>query len=206
MLAMTMRPTTIISCDVFRAALRYLGLGKRYPHVSVTYLPSNLHIRPHILKDLVLETIDKAQQRREEVICLYGDCFPDICDCCRERGAVKVPGAHCYEILLGHEHFQRIMDETAGTYFMERDLIEDFENLCIRPLELYDDEIRGYFFQHYQRVVYVKQPLDRNLVGRANELAAFLNLALEVQDADYSHLERELSRLIDLVPIVGSPR
>lgn len=116
---------------------------------------------------------------------------------------IKVPGVHCYEMLLGRERFRRIMNESAGTYFLEHDLIEDFENLCLRPLELYDDEMREYFFQHYERVVYVKQPLDGNLVVRANELAAFLDLTLEVEDADYSLLERELARLIHEVPVMG---
>ncbi len=200
---MPRKPTTIVACDVFRAALQYLGLGKKYPHVSVRYLPSNLHVRPHMLKDFVLNAIDEAQQRRERSICLYGDCFPDICGCCQEHGAIKVPGAHCYEILLGRDRFKRIMNESAGTYFLEHDLIQDFENLCLRPLELYDDEMREYFFQHYQRVIYVKQPLDGDLMARANELAAFLDLILEVEEADYSLLERELSRLIEEISREG---
>ena len=196
-----MKPTTIISCEVFRAALEYLGLEKKYPRLSVRYLPSNLHTRPHMLKDFVIHAICEAQQRHQNVICLYGDCFPDIGDFCKERGVIKVPGVHCYEILLGSERFRGILNETAGTYFLEHDLIEDFENLCLLPLELYDDEMRKYFFQHYQRVVYVKQPLDRNLVARANELASFLNLTLEVQDADYSYLEQELGRLMDEIRV-----
>lgn len=190
------KPATVISCGVFRSALEHLGLGRIYPHLAVTYLPSNLHSRPDLLKDLLMRAIDAAQQRREEVICLYGDCFPDICDCCQERSAIKVPGAHCYEMLLGNEQFKRIMDETAGTYFLEQELIRDFDNVCAKPLELYDDDMREYFFRHYRRVVYVRQPSDGDVLAAAHEVAAFLNLSLEVRDADYSHLARMLRQLL----------
>lgn len=89
------------------------------------------------------------------------------------------------------------MNETAGTYFLERDLILNFEEYCIEPLELHDEEMRKYCFEHYQRVLYVRQPRDPDLVSRAGKLAEFLQLSLEIRDADYSHLGRELVRLIE---------
>jgi hypothetical protein len=42
----------------------------------------------------------------------------------------------------------------------------------------------------------VRQPSDPNLNYQAAELAEFLELSLEVADADYSHLEQILTDLI----------
>ena len=42
----------------------------------------------------------------------------------------------------------------------------------------------------------MRQPLDPDLISRAAEVAEFLHLSLEIQDADYSHLERILSDLV----------
>ena len=84
----------------------------------------------------------------------------------------------------------------AGTYFLESDLIINFEEYCAGPLELYDNEIKRLAFEHYERVLYVRQPRDPDLVSRAAEVAEFLQLCLEIQNADYSHLEQILADLV----------
>lgn len=138
----------------------------------------------------------KAVERNEQVICLYGDCFPDIGDLCRQHGAIKVPGHYCYEMLLGSECFYRFLEDTAGTYFLERDLILNFDEYCLKPLELSDDEMRRYYFQRYRRLIYIRQPADPELSPDAARLAEFLGLSLHVQDADYSYLEGIIKELL----------
>jgi hypothetical protein len=115
---------------------------------------------------------------------------------CHLQGTVKVPGPHCYEMLLGSDQFARVIEETAGTYFLEKELILNFEEYCVEPLELNDEEMRKYCFANYRRLLYVRQPSDPDLVPKADEYAKFLELSLEIRDADYSHLERELVELI----------
>jgi len=189
--------TRIIACGVFKLAIEYLQLEKRYPNLRLTYLPSKLHLRPQELKNRLLKEIATAQKRNEQAICLYGECFPDINDFCKWHGVVKVPGFYCYEMFLGSERFKQLIDEMAGTYFLEEDLIINFEEYCMRPLELDDEEMRKQCFEHYQRLLYVRQPSDPDLVPKASELANLLELSLEVKDADYSHLERKLIELIE---------
>lgn len=188
--------TRIIACAVFKPALEHLHLGSRYPDVRLTYLSPKLHLRPQELKDRLLKEIAAAQKRNERVICLYGDCFPGIDDFCQQQGAIKAPGHYCYEMLLGSERFRRLIDEMAGTYFLEKDLILNFEEYCMVPLELHDEEMRRYCFEHYRRLLYVRQPADPDLVPRAGELAEFLGLSLDISDADYSHLEKKLTELL----------
>jgi hypothetical protein len=188
--------TRIIACAAFKPALEHLKLRKRYLDLRLSYLPSNLHIGPKKLENYLRKKIAAARKKNERVICLYGDCFPHIDEFCEQNGTIKVPGFHCYEMLLGNEQFQKIMDEMAGTYFLERDLILNFEEYCMEPLELYDEEIRKCCFEHYQRLFYVRQPTDPDLVPRVGELAEFLELSLEIGDADYSHLEQKLVGLL----------
>lgn len=189
-------PTRVIACGVFRPALEHLELEKRYPHLYVTFLPSNLHLRPQELEIALRKEISSATERDEKVVCLYGHCLPDMGGFCRYLGAVKVPGVHCFQMLLGHERYQHIIEEIPGTYFLDRELILNFEEYCAEPLELYDEEIKKLVFENYQRVVYIRQPSDPDLVSRAAEVADFLHLPLEIQDADYSHLERMLTDLL----------
>lgn len=192
--------TRIIACGVFKPAIQYFRLENRYPNLHLTFLPSNLHVRPHELKNHLLQEIISAQKRNERIICLYGNCFPDINDFCERHGTTKVSGLHCYEMLLGSERFRQLIDEMAGTYFLEKDLILNFEEYCMEPLELHDEEIRRNLFEHYQRLLYVRQPSDPDLLTKANKIAKFLELSLEIGDADYSHLEKNLIELVYLEP------
>jgi hypothetical protein len=190
--------TRIIACSVFKPALEHVGVGERYPELRLTYLPSNLHLRPQELKSLLLKKIASAQKSNERVICLYGDCFPGIDDFCQQQRVVKVPGHSCYEMLLGSERFRQLLEEIAGTYFLEKELILNFEEYCIKPLELNDEEMRKCYFERYQRLLYVRQPSDPDLVQRAGELAAFLDLSLEIIDADYPQFQEKIIKLLRL--------
>ncbi len=188
--------TRIVACAVFKPAIEYLQLERRYPNLRLTYLPSKLHLRPQELKKRLLTGIKAAQKRNERVICLYGDCFPDIDDFCQEHKVIKVPGHYCYEMLLGSGRFSRLMKEMTGTYFAEKDLILNFEEYCVRPLELHDEEMRKYCFQQYRRLLYVRQPSDPDLTTRAGEVADFIGLSLDISDVDYSYLEKRLIELL----------
>jgi len=151
---------------------------------------------PEELKNRLLEQIKASRKRNERVICLYGDCFPDIEDFCQEQGAIKVPGHYCYETLLGSERFRQLLNEMAGTYFAEKELIQNFEEYCVIPLELHDEEMKNYCFSQYRRLLYVRQPSDPDLVYKAGEVADFLGLSLDIKDVDYSYLEKSLTELI----------
>jgi hypothetical protein len=186
----------IIACAVFKPALEHLRMKERYPGVRVTYLPSNLHLRPQGLKERLQEEIRSAREKGERVVVLYGECFPDMEEFCRQEGVVKVPGSYCYEMLLGTERFRELIEEIAGTYFAERDLILNFQEYCVKPLELHDEEMRRYCFNNYSRLLFVQQPEDHDMGPRASEVAEFLGLSLGISEADYSYLDRRLIELL----------
>ncbi|MFC1951565.1 DUF1638 domain-containing protein [Chloroflexota bacterium] len=189
-------PIRIIACAVFKSTIEYLHMEERFSNLRLTYLPSNLHLLPYKLKNRMLAEIKAAQKRHERVICLYGDCFSGIDDFCQEYGVTKVPGHYCYEMLLGNERFNQLLNGLTGTYFAEKDLIINFEEYCVRPLELRDEEMRKYCFNQYRRLLYVRQPSDPDLIARAGEIANFLGLSLDISDVDYSCLQKSLVELL----------
>ena len=188
--------TRIIACGVFRPALKHLRLVERYRLLSISFLPSYLHMHPRKLKRELHNRINAAKMRRERVICLYGNCFPGIDELCAETGALRIAAAHCYELFIGSDRFRQIVEGEVGSYFLESDLIANFEAYCLKPLELYDDEMRRLLFGNYKRLIYVRQPADLDLVPRVKELADFLELSHEVVEADYCELERKIRQLI----------
>jgi len=186
----------ILACRVFKPALEHLRLESECSDISLTYLPPNLHLRPKELGKYLRREIAAAERRNERIVCLYGDCFPGISEYCQHHGVDKIPGPSCWEMLLGSERYNYLLEEDAGTYFLEKELIYNFKEYCIDPLELYDEEMRELCFKHYHRLLYVRQPSDPDLLTEASEIAKFLRLPLEIQDADYSHLEKRLSTIL----------
>lgn len=182
----------LIACGVFKPVLEYLELEFRYPDILITYLPANLHLKPELLKLALKQAISETRRRRERPVILYGDCFTGINEFCRKHGVAKIPGRSCYEMLLGDRPFEAILTETTGTFFTEQELILNFDDYCAEPLELADDDLRKIYFEHYQRLLYVRQPNDPNLTAKAKKIADFLNLSLDIRDADYSHFSKLL--------------
>ncbi len=186
----------IIACGVFEDALKYLSVQAHYPDMRITCLRPALHNLPPELKKELTEVIRTAHASGDEVICLYGQCFPAMDNFVQEESIVRTPGAHCYEIFLGSEAFQRILQEETGTYFLEKELIVNFRKYCIQPLELHDPELREWYFRHYKRLLYIRQPLDPDLLEKAREIASFLSLKFSVLDADYGELKANLLKLM----------
>lgn len=183
----------ILACGAFRPALDRLEVAGRTGAV-VKYLPSRLHLYPAQLRDSLLREIEIAEKEGDTPLVLYGQCFPEMDDELRARGVRRLPGLHCYEMLLGDEGYRETMKETAGVFFLERDLITDFDAFCAGPLELHDDEMRREIFRHTRKLVYVRQPDDPGLEGEAARIATFLALPLEIRDADLRDLGRRLAR------------
>jgi hypothetical protein len=189
-------PVRIIACGVFRPSLEQFKFEERFPDLDITYLPSNLHINPEELKGCLLKEVAASQKRDERVICLYGECFKDMDLFCNENGILKIQGHHCYEILLGTDNFRQITDENAKTYFLEKELVLNFEEYCVKPLELYDEEMKALFFKNYERLAYVRQPSDPDLMPGVERIAEFLGFSVISRDADYPNLEKVLVNLI----------
>jgi hypothetical protein len=190
-------PIRIIACGVFRDALRQIEPQRFYRNVSITYVPPFLHNHPQKLKQEILHQIHLAQKAGDEILCLYGRCYPELDDHLDAMGIPRVPGEHCYEILLGSQRFHAIIDEEAGTYFLEKDLILNFPEYCMQPLELDDPLMRASYFQHYTQLAYIRQPFDPDTaMPHVHNISQFLNLKPLVIDADYAELTANLLRLL----------
>ena len=190
----------IIACGVFYDALRQIEPQRFSQNVAITYINPCLHNYPQKLKEEILYQINLAKEAGGKILCLYGRCYPDLDDHLYKMGIPRVPGEHCYEILLGSRRFYALIDEEAGTYFIEKNLILNFFEYCVQPLELNNPLMRESFFQHYKRLVYIRQPFDSdNLIPGFREISQFLNLKPVVIDVDYSELKTKLIKLFSSI-------
>jgi hypothetical protein len=178
----------IIACDVFRSALLHLGVDKPDAPYSIIYLPAHLHLHPDHLEQKLLLCLESDERTKSCAGCLYGKCFSTIDTVLNKRAIERIDCGHCYEILLGRAVYSDLMSEQPGTFFLEKTVIEDFDNLCRTPLELDDPQMRSWYLEHYRQVVYIRQPLDPDLMGDVRRIAELLSLDYKVMDADYTDL------------------
>ncbi len=186
----------IIACSVFQPALESLFRDHAFSGFTLSYIPSHLHLYPNILKESLLKAIYVYIPENIPIVLLYGSCFPGIDDFCQEHAIKRIRGDHCFEIMLGSKRFQAIMEETAGTYFLEQDLILNFQTYCIEPLELHDEEMRRLCLGHYQRLIYLRQPNDPELALEVEAISRFLNLPAATLQVGYSHLKKRLLEVL----------
>ncbi len=157
------------------------------------------HLRPERIVDAVAERLERLNGSYERVVVVYGDCGTAgrLDTVLRRYGATRPAGPHCYELLAG-ERFAEITRARPGTFFLTPWLIRNFERTVVRPLGLDEHpELVSSYFRHFTDVVYLRRAPDPALDRRADEIARFLGLRLEVTDSGLGELERRLAELVE---------
>lgn len=169
---------------------------------DVQALPAALHNRPEKIPAAVQEKVNRNLDVYEHVVVVYGDCgtggqLQDLLD---QNGWVGLSTPHCYALFAGRRHFDRMMEEEPGTFFLTDYLAGSFDHLVTEGLGLDRyPELQEEYFGRYRRVVYLSQRVDRRLLDGARRAAAFLGLPLEVRHTALSGLESGLIRLLEQI-------
>lgn len=109
---------------------------------------------------------------------------------------MRTGGPHCYE-MYGGEQLAAEADRRIGTFFLTDWLVRNWQRAVVDGLGIGRfPYLRNTYFDHCTDVLYLRQSAEPSLEAKAREIAADLNLPLEIRDVGLGDLER---RLIDLV-------
>src|SRR5206468_2129807 len=115
-----------------------------------------------------------------------------------EVGAARLRGPHCYEMYAGAERFEEIAAERPGTFFLTDWLVRNFDRAVIKGLGLdRDPELKSMVFGNYEALLYLRQVPNPRLADKAEQIAAYLGLPLQIDDVGLGELEDRLAHLID---------
>ena len=170
--------TLVIACGAIARELVRISNASGWNHLDVQCLPPELHNRPERIPAAVRELLE-ARPQGQPAFVAYADCGTGgLLDRVLEEFEVeRLPGAHCYEFLAGQRAFAQVNDQEPGSYYLTDFLVRHFERLVVQGLGLDRfPQLRGEYFRHYRRLVYLAQQRSRDLERRAEDQARFLGL------------------------------
>src|SRR5919204_1770658 len=196
-----MKPTALLICGALGKEVKAIVDAHGWD-VDVYGVPAMHHFYPRRIVDAVDRRLDQLEQRYRRVVVVYGDCgTAGALDAVLERHrAVRVRGPHCYEMFAGAIDFEQLAEQQPATFFLTDWLVRNFERAVVRGLGLdrYPD-LKPVYFQHYTGLVYLAQFLGESLLAKADEIAEYLELPLEVRHVGFGELETRLTELVEAV-------
>lgn len=157
-------------------------------------IPAMDHMFPERIAPDVERKLAAIRADYDHILVVYGDCGSrGALDALLEReGLERIDGPHCYE-MYGAGLFEQLMDEEPGTYFLTDFLVRGFRGTIWRGMGLDRfPELKEDYFRNYRRLVYLAQTDDPELVAKAEGIAHYLELPLEVRPTGYGALETRL--------------
>lgn len=168
--------------------------------VEVIGVPAIDHVFPDRIAPDVEKRILALRDKHERLIVVFGDCgsggaldsmlasYPDI---------ERIQGPHCYEF-YGGDDFHTWMQAEPGTFFLTDFMVRTFWGLIMKSIGLDRfPSLKKEYFRNYKKVLYIAQSEDNNLVARAQEIAGYLELPLEIKQTGLGGLEKRIEALLE---------
>jgi hypothetical protein len=191
--------TAFVICGALGSEVKDI-VDRRGWDVDIYGVSAMLHLYPGRIVEELRDRLTALRPRYERLVVVYGDCgttgrLEPILD---EMGAARVRGPHCYEMFAGEELFARVSDERPGTFFLTDWLVRNFDRAVVRGLGLdRDPELKAMLFGNYEAVLYLRQLPNPRLAEKARDIAAYLELPLEIVDVGLGELESRLAELVE---------
>lgn len=189
--------TCLVTCGALGSEVKEIA-ERRGWDVDIHGLSAYLHLYPHRIVTELDAKLRELRPRYDRLVVVYGDCgtagrLDPVLD---ELGAARVPGPHCYEMFAGAE-FERTMDERPGTFFLTDWLVRNFERAVVRGLGLdRHPDLKPVLFGNYEALLYLRQVPNPRLAEKAEQIATYLGLPLEIRDVGLGELESRLAELV----------
>jgi len=101
-------------------------------------------------------------------------------------------------MFAGRDLFHQVADDKPGTFFLTDWLVRNFDRAVVRGLGLdRDPELKTMLFGNYEALMFLRQVPSPRLAKRAQEIAEYLELPLEVVDVGLGELEDRLAELVE---------
>lgn len=191
--------TALVMCGALGREVKEI-VDRRGWDVDMYGVSALLHLYPSRIVDELRVKLYELRPRYEKLVVVYGDCGTTgkLEPLLEEVGASRLRGPHCYEMFAGEERFRRVSEDKPGTFFLTDWLVRNFDRAVVRGLGLdRDPELIPMLFANYEALLFLRQVPSPRLAAKAEEIAAYLGLPLEIVDAGLGELEERLAELVE---------
>jgi hypothetical protein len=100
-------------------------------------------------------------------------------------------------VFAGAKRFQEIAELRPATFFLTDWLVRNFDRAVIKGLGLdRHPDVKEMLFANYEHVLFLRQMPNARLAAKAQQIADFLELPLEIEDVGLGELEERLAVLV----------
>ena len=192
------KKTAFVICGALGREVKDI-VDRRGWDVDIYGVPAMLHLYPTRIVDELRVKLNTLRPDYERLVVVYGDCGTTgrLEPLLEEVGAERVRGPHCYEMFAGGDRFRALTESRPGTFFLTDWLVRNFDRAVKRGLGLNrHPELKPMLFGNYEAVLFLRQVPNPRLADRAREIAAYLELPLEIEDVGLGELEGRLAELV----------
>lgn len=193
-----MSGTALVICGALGREVKEI-VEKREWDVDIYGVSALLHLYPSRIVDELRARLSELRPRYEKLVVVYGDCGTTgkLEPVLEEYGAARLRGPHCYEMFAGEERFAKLAEERPATFFLSDWLVRNFDRAVVRGLGLdRHPELKAMLFANYESILFLRQVPNPRLAEKAKEIAAYLDLPLELEDVGLGELETRLAALV----------
>jgi hypothetical protein len=190
--------TALVICGALGREVKEI-VRKRDWDVDIYGVSALLHLYPSRIVDELRAKLYALRPLYERLVVVYGECGTTgkLEPLLEEVGAFRLRGPHCYEMFAGEERFQQLAEARPATFFLTDWLVRNFYRAVVRGLGLdRHPELRSMLFNNYESILYLRQMPNPRLGEKAQEIATYLGLPLEIDDVGLGELEDRLAALI----------
>ena len=192
--------TLVIACGAIAHELLAVTRANGWQHLDIQCLPAHWHNTPQKITPEVQARIEQYKSQYSQIFVAYADCGTggQLDALLVKHDIQRLPGDHCYGFFAGQQEFDVMAEAELGTFYLTDYLAEHFQRLVMDGMGITrHPELLNEYFQHYTRLLYLRQdPKARHAQSRmekAQVAARALNLTLEVRDTGLEPFTRSLA-------------
>ena len=167
--------------------------------LTIYPLPPLLHNYPEKIAGEVDRLLKEMVNKHLKCAVAYADCgtYGALDSVLKAHNVSRLRGNHCYDVFAGEEMIEKLMAESAGTYFLTDYLVKSFHRSVVVELGLdRHPELRDDYFKNYSKVIWLAQTPTPELEIAAQAAADLLQLPLSVQIVGQGGLTAQILTLV----------
>jgi len=192
------RPLAMVVCGALAREVHQIA-DRRGWQVDIHGVLAEHHLYPDRIVQAVEEKLIDLDGLYEKVVVVYGDCGTAgaLDRVLARHRAVRPAGPHCYAMLAGC-NTERLSEQVPEAYFLTDYLVRRWEETVLKGMGLDErPELKDMCFAGFKRLIFLRQSPSTELDEKAEGIAEFLELPLEIWEVGLTGLESRLAEVVE---------